>query len=235
MRYTAGLIIHLYLLFVAQATNAQADAVAAIRKIYSAYNKDYAIRFSGNMKMYNSNSPAKTIERISASYLLKGKSFKCSIGPVDMLLNEKYYVSVDKSVKIIIVGNKKDLNATMQSPVLNIDQIDKWLQQKNVLATVTRQNGIATLDLMDPKRVTGYDHYRIMYDAQTGFMQKVLLELSDDNDALHKTVVLEINYTLPVALTAGKDAFSEKQFFSIRKNRFGINETYKHYQLINQL
>jgi len=231
----AGWILLIPLLFIVKTTTAQSDALAAIRKIYSAYNTDYVMRFSGSMKMYKSNSPSTIIERTAASYLLKAGSFRCSIGPVDMLMNERYYVSVDRSVKIIIVGNKKDLEATIRSPVLNIDQIDKWLRQKSISATVSRQNNVETLDLKDPKRITGYDHYSIVYDSRTGFMQKVLLELSDDNDPLRKTMILEIEYTRPSAEKTARDPFSEKQFFTIRENKFEISDRYKSYQLINQL
>ena len=221
MRFAVSVAINLCCIsFAVQTAIAQTDAMAAIRKIYLAYNKHGALRFSGTMRMYNRSSPEKIIERISASYLLKGGSFKCTIGPVDMLLNRKYYVSVDKSVKIIIVGNKKDLNATMQSPVLNIDQIDKWLKEESVHATVTRHNSTETLELKDPNRVTGYDRYRIIYDGQTGFMQKVLLELSDDNDALHRTMVLEINYSRPLMIQAMKMNFLKSNFSPSGKIRF---------------
>src|SRR4051812_26378114 len=103
MGFKAGWVLLIHLFFIVKTTTAQSNALAAIRKIYSAYNTDYVMRFSGSMKMYKSNSPSKIIERTAASYLLKAGSFRCSIGPVDMLMNERYYVSVDRSVKIIIV------------------------------------------------------------------------------------------------------------------------------------
>ncbi len=236
IRFATVLIIQLHFFIgMMRLANAQTDALNSIRKICSAYTKTYTVSFNGTMKMYNKNDPAKIIERVSASYLLNAGSFKCSIGPVEMLLNNRYYVSVDKSVKIIIIGNKKDLNATMQSPVLNIDQIGKWIKEKNIDATVIKQNKIDVLELKDPKRVTGYDYYQIIYDHETGFMQKVLLELSDDNDVLHKTMVLEINYTRPLVQEGSRDMFSEKQFFSIRQNKIEVKNNYKGYQLINQL
>lgn len=214
---------------------AQGDALGAIQKIYSAYNKGYAISFSGTMKMYTKNNPAKIIERVSTRYLIKGHNFNCSIGPVDMLLNEKYYVSADKSVRVIIIGNKKDLAATMQAPALNLDQFAKWIKEKNINARIIPGTNAQDLLLTDPHRLTGYDSYRITYDPSTGFMQKAILELFDDNDPGHKTMVLEINYTRPEIAVEGKNSFSERHFFSVQQNKIRLQNNYKGYQLINQL
>jgi len=236
MRIAVKLLIKTCMcLIIACCGYAQGDALVAIQKIYSAYNKGYAISFNGTMKMYVKNNPAKIIERVPTRYLIKGRNFNCSIGPVDMLLNEKYYVSADKSVRVIIIGNKKDLGATMQAPALNLDQFAKWIKGKNMDARIIPGTNARELLLIDPHRLTGYDSYRIAYDPSTGFMQKVILELSDDNDPSHKTMVLEINYSRPEIAAESKNSFSERQFFSVQQNKIQLYNNYKGYQLINQL
>jgi len=236
MRIAAKLLIKGSMsLLMVYAAHAQDDALAAIQKIYTAYDKGYAISFNGVMKMYIKNNPAKIIERIPARYLIKGRNFNCGIGSVDLLLNEKYYVSADKSVRVIIIGNKKDLASTVQAPVLNLDQFGKWIKEKNIEARIIPGANAQELLLTDPYRLTGYDNYRITYDPDTGFMQRAILELSDENDSGHKTMVLEINYTRPVMAAENRDSFSEKQFFSVQQNRIQLHNNYKGYQLINQL
>ena len=236
MRIAVKLLIKTFsCLIIAGSGHAQGDALGAIQKIYSAYSKGYAISFNGTMKMYVKNNPAKIIERVPTRYLIKGHNFNCSIGPVNMLLNDRYYVSADKSVRVIIIGNKKDLAATMQAPALNLDQFAKWIKEKNMDARIIPGTNAQELLLTDPHRLTGYDSYRITYDPSTGFMQKVILELSDNNDAGHKTMVLEINYSRPEIIAENKDSFSEKQFFSLQQNKIQLHNNYKGYQLINQL
>jgi hypothetical protein len=236
MRITAKRIVKISVgLLMLCTANAQDDALAAIQKIYAAYNKAYTISFTGTMKMYAKANPAKIIERIPTRYLIKGHNFYCSIGPVTMLMNDKYYVSADKSVRILIIGNKKDLTAIMQSPVLSLDQFSKWIKEKDIDARIISGNAGQVLHLTDTHRITGYDQYSITYDRATGFMQKVILELSDGNDPIHKTIVIEINYTRPAIAAENKNNFSEKQFFSVQQNKIQLSNSYKGYQLINQL
>jgi hypothetical protein len=215
--------------------SAQNDASAAIHKICSAYNSGNTIGFNGNLKMYSKNNPGKIIEKMQSSYLLKGTNFSCSIGPLEMLLNDNYYVSVDKTIKLIMIGNKKDLSGTEQMPVLNIVQFKKWIEEKIIEANVTSNGPISVLQLTDAQAITGYNLYSIVYDNRTGYMKKVLLELSDYNDPVHKTIVLEINYSNPVLVEKGKSSFSEKHFFTVVKDKIQVTNNYKSYQLINQL
>jgi hypothetical protein len=236
MRMAVQLLVILWLNLVnVYIACAQDKALAAIQKIYSAYNTKYPISFSGSMKMYIKNEPAKIIERMQARYLLGGSRFSCSIGPVEMLLNEKYYVSADKSVRVIIIGNTKDLAATMQSPVLNLDRLSNWIKGKDIDAKVVSGSPIEILQLTDPHRLTGYDRYSISYNPITGCMQQVILELSDENSTGHKTMVLEVHYTRPAIVAETKDVFSEKRFFSLHDTTIQLNNDYTSYQLINQL
>jgi hypothetical protein len=214
---------------------AQPDALAAIRKIYAAYNTPNAIRFYGSLKMYIKNNPGKIMETMQSSYIIRGTNFACSIGPVEMLLNDNYYVSVDKTIRLIMIGNKKDLSGTEQIPVLNTAQFKTWIEEKTLKATVLSKGTTSVLQLTDVKGITGYNLYNITYDAITGFMRKVMLEISDYNDASHKTVVLEITYSNPVRVQKNSNTFSEKHFFSVTKNKIQLTANYRNYQLINQL
>lgn len=215
--------------------HAQTDALSAMQKICTAYNSKTAISFNGSLKMYIKNSPGKIIEKMKSSYVLKGKNFSCIIGPVEMLLNKDYYVSVDKTIKLIIIGNKRDLSGTEQIPVLNTSQFKTWIAEKIIEASVTSYGGDAVLQLTDQQGITGYNLYNITYDRVTGYMKKVVLEISDRNDPAHKTVVLEINYSRPVVAIKNEERFSEKQFFSVINTKIKVTNSYRGYQLINQL
>ncbi|MEP6749223.1 MAG: hypothetical protein ABJB86_15925 [Bacteroidota bacterium] len=222
-------------LLILPAVHAQNDAAIAIQKICTAYNHGETISFSGSLSMYAKSNPDKIIEKMQSSYIIRGSNFSCSIGPVQMLLNDEYYVSVDKTIKLIMIGNKKDLSGTEQMPVLNISQFKKWIEEKEIKATIIRRGNNSVLTLTDVQGITGYNIYNITYDNATGYMKKVLLELSDANDPEHKTIVLEINYSKPVLAGRTKDAFSEKQFFTITQNKIQVASDYKNYQVINQL
>lgn len=215
--------------------SAQGDVTAAIEKIYAAYNTDHIISFSGSLKMYAKNNPGKIIEQMTSSYTLKGTNFTCRIGPIEMLVNNKYYVSVDKTIKLIMIGYKKDLSGTEQAPVLNTGQFKKWIEAKTIDAAIMTRGTNAVLQLTDKRGITGYHLYSIVYDTLTGFMKKAFLETSDYNDRSHKTVVLEISYTSPVTTVKNHDVFSERQFFSVVNNKLRIAHNYQAYQLINQL
>ncbi|MES1225446.1 MAG: hypothetical protein ABUT20_58745, partial [Bacteroidota bacterium] len=200
MKYAlASLIIVSLCFLLPAAATAQPDALSAIQKIYGAYNTGNAIRFTGNLKMYIKSDPGKIIDKTKSTYVLRGGNFLCSIGPVEMLLNDNYYVSVDKSIKLIIIGNKKDISGTGQMPALNLRQFKKWIGEKTIEASVAGGGSNSILELIDAQGVTGYNLYSITYDAITGYMKKVVMEVYDNNDSSHKTVVLEINYTNPVA------------------------------------
>ncbi|HTE11318.1 MAG TPA: hypothetical protein VK645_10110 [Chitinophagaceae bacterium] len=228
------IVVIVFMLVAVTPARAQDDVLAAIQKIYNAYNSGHVIRFAGNMKMYDKNDPAKIIEKMQSNYLVKDKNFSCSIGPVEMLLNDKYYVSVDNSDKLIMIGYKKDLSATAQAPVLNISQFKKMIADKKMEAVVSNKAGVAVLQLSDINGASGFTMYNIEYNAASGYMKKVILE-TGSNSGTGKTMVLEINYSGPAAVTDGKDVFSEKSFFSIVNNKIQVTANYKTYQIINQL
>ena len=214
---------------------AQADPIAAIRKIYSAYNTNNGIRFSGSMKMYNKNDPGKIIEQIQSSYVIKGANFSCRIGPVLMLLNDDYYVSSDKTIKLLMVGRRKDLSGTGQIPVLNTGQLKTWIEEKAMRATLTEQGSESILQINDEQGISGYRLFRLRYSNASGYIKNILMEIDDHNDPARKTMILEINYTIPIIIADCKDIFSEKAFFSIVNKTIRVTENYKTYQLINQL
>ena len=134
-----------------------------------------------------------------------------------------------------MIGNKKDLSGTEQIPVLNTAQFKTWIEEKTLGAAVLSKGATSVLQLTDMQGITGYNLYSITYDAATGFMKKVVLEISDYNDASHKAVVLEITYSSPVPAEKSNNAFSEKHFFSIAGNKIKLTANYKNFQLINQL
>ncbi|MFT3935473.1 MAG: hypothetical protein QM726_17735 [Chitinophagaceae bacterium] len=214
---------------------AQDDASKVIQKIVNAYHSDKPMRFSGSMKMYPKTNAAKVSERMESEFILHGKKFYCSIGPLQMLLNDDYYVSVDKADKLIMIGHHKDVSGTANVPVLNMDAFALLIKEKKIEAIISKQGGNSLLQLNDAENVTGYSAYSIEYDASTGYMKKVLLERKDANTASGKTMVLEINYTIPVAISANKNVFSEKPFFSIVNKRIQLTDNYRGYQVINQL
>jgi hypothetical protein len=227
--------VSFFLLLVLINGNAQNEAMNAIAKIYNAYNSNTIIRFNGNMKMFAKSEPAKIIEKMRSSYIIKDKNFICIIGPVEMLLNDNYYVSVDNSEKIIMIGRKKDLAAAARMPVLNIDQFKKQITDKKIQAVAGKNGTTAVLQLTDEKGASGYNSYNIEYDEVKGYMKKVVLETDAYNNENDKTLVLEINYTQPEPVENTKDFFSEKTFFSIVNNKIQLTPDYKNYQIINQL
>jgi hypothetical protein len=212
----------------------QQDAAGELQKLYKAYNNGTVLRFTGSMKMYGKNEPLKILEKMQSSYTLKGKNFFCRIGPVEMMMNDLYYVSVDNSDKLMMIGNKKDL-PNMQMPVLNIEQIKKWINDKKMHATASLKGSFGILELFDPSGITGYNKYTIEYDKQTGYMKKVLLETSAADENNLNTMVLEIIYSNPVAVETSANLFSEKTFFSIVNKNIQLARDYKGYQIINQL
>lgn len=224
-----------FLLLGSLCSYSQDDALSAIGKIYNAYNGAAAIRFNGSMKMYAKGQPAKIIEKMQSSYTIKDKNFICTIGPVAMLLNRNYYISVDNEEKLMMVGRQKDLAAAAKVPVLNIDQFRKGILEKKILAVVIDKGATAILQLTDLSGNSGYNSYSIEYAVSSGHMKKVVLETDAYNDEQNKTLVLEINYTEPVPAENGTDLFSEKTFFSIVHNKLLPAPGYKNYQIINQL
>lgn len=225
----------LLLIFGMPHCRAQADALSAIQKIYNAYNKPYSIHFNGTMKMYKKNFPGKIIERIESVYTIQKENFICHVGSVQMLLNDNYYVSADKSVKILVIGHRKDLSGTEQIPAVNLSRFKKWIKDKTIAASLVSNKLLSILQLTDPHGITGYNSYQVFFSSQTGYMQKVLLETSDNNDPSRATMVLEIDYSIPSTGQGNNNLFSEKQFFSVTHDQLRVNATYKNYQLINQL
>jgi hypothetical protein len=228
----AGVVL---LLVAVIAGHAQDDASAVIQKIYNAYNNNTAIHFTGSMKMYVKNDPSKIIDRIQSSYTVKNKNFSCSIGAVAMLLNDNYYVSVDNSDRLIMIGRKKDLPSVASTPVLNLDQLKSRIAGKKIQAVTAGKGTAAILQLTDIDGSSGFSMYNIEYDTTTGYMKKVVLETINYNNQAGKTMVLEINYTQPEFMAGDKNAFSEKSFFSVVNNKIQLTANYKNYQIINQL
>jgi hypothetical protein len=231
---TAKIGIVIMLLFCFRQSTGQSPALAAISKICKAYNSSMAIQFRGYIKMYNKNTPAVIIETMASTYTIRKNNFSCTIGSVSMLLNEKYYVSVDKSLKIMMIGNKKDLSAIAQVPVLNIGRFAALIEDNTLTASIENRQDGTVMTLTDKATVSGYGNYSIWYEPSSGYLKKVLVELFDPNDTSRKTVVLEIRYTMPVP-AAGNLLFDETDFFSIVNGKVKMNALYKSYQLINQL
>lgn len=228
IRITAVIVLY----FSVISLQAQANAMTAIRQIHKSYYCGTAIRFTGNMKMYAKNQPSRIIDQLQSSYILKNKNFRCSIGPVSMLLNDDYYVSVDNSGRIVMLGHRKDLPAMAGNPVLNLDQLEKWLDEKKIQATVSVNTVSTILQITDMEAVSGFNAYSIEFNTITGYMKKVVMESVTSNEP-GKITVLEINYSVP--LPAANTSFSEKPFFSMVGNSIQLNAAYRGYQLINQL
>jgi len=226
--------IILFLLVVAK-VDAQNEALMAMQKICTAYNSGSTINFNATMIMYAKNNPGKIIEKMESSYTLKAMNFTCHIGPVLMLLNDNYYVSADKTLKLIVIGHRKDLPGNGGMPVLNIAQFKALIKDKAIQASVIPQGNNLFLQLSDPEGISGYHLCSIVCNAKTGYMKKVVMEIDDYNDTTGKTMVLEINYTVPVVAEKNKNAFSEKPFFSFSNNAIRTTDNYKGYQVINQL
>lgn len=223
----------LWMILMLSMANAQADALAAIQKIYNAYNTNNAVRFTGNIKMFARDQPAKLIERMQCRYILQHKKFVCKIGPIEMLLNDSYYVSVDNSDKILIVGRKKDLSAFAGAAVLHLEQLKSLVTGNKIKAIVSVKGSTGILQLIDSACSSGFGRYSIEYSTQSGCMKKVLLETAGNEPA--KIMVLEINYSAPEIISANQETFSEKAFFTIVNNKILLSDGYKNYQLVNQL
>lgn len=215
--------------------NAQKDVLAAVKKIADAYNTREAISFTGSMRLYASDHPGKIIERMQSNYLIKGTRLLCSLGPMEMLLNEQYYVTVDKTIKVITIGHRKDLSSTAQLPVLNTGRFQQWITAKTITAAVAVHGKSRVLQLTDTKGATGYNLYRIWYDYSTGYIEKMLMETAGFNNIPHQKMVLQINYSKPLRPPASKNSFSENRYLTIAGNTIHVKEYYKTYQLINQL
>ena len=218
-----------------QRANAQEDALNAIEKISRAYQSEHTLSFTANMKMYNRANPAAIIEQMQCSYLLHRALFNCRIGPVEMLLNDSFYVSVDRSVKMIIIGHKKDLSGTEQMPALNTTVFKQWIGNKAVEAKLLKRGSLHILTIADQHGIGPYNFYAISFDPVTGYMKTVQLELSDKADSTHKTMVLSIQYSTPTVVVPSREEFSEKRFFSMVNKKIYLNSQYKNFQLINQL
>ncbi|MEP7280037.1 MAG: hypothetical protein ABI813_15425 [Bacteroidota bacterium] len=214
---------------------AQIDPFAVMQKICAAYKSGTPLRFYGSMSMYLKSNPDNIIEKMHSSYMVDGTNFICSIGPLELLSNDTYYVSADKMAKLIMIGHKKDLANGKQIPVLNADRFKKWIKEKRVQAVVIPGYTRSVLKLTDSGGETGYYLYKIEYDNGTGYMKQVLLETADPNDTSRKTMVLKITYTTPVARQKDNNTFSEQHFFSITANKVQLAPAYRGYQLINQL
>ena len=214
---------------------AQENIAAAMEQIYKAYSSSYALSFTGKMKMYVKGNPSKIIEALQSSYAIKESNFFCTTGLVQLLMNDDYYVSVDKALRLIVVGYKRDIAETYRLPVLNLASFRKYLGDGVISGTVKRQDNLVLLQLNDPKVLTGCALYNIIYDSKKGYLKKVTMEMSDHYNTSNKVMVLEINYTAPVIIRDGSKSFSEKPFFSIVNNKIRLAHAYKNYQLINQL
>ncbi len=229
LNFTAATVFFVIGIFNLQA---QDNALDAIEKIYNGYSNGTAIHFTGSIKMYAKNEPSRILDHLQSSYTLKNSHFSCSIGPVSMLLNNDYYVSVDNSAKLIMLGHKKDLPAMAGNPVLNLAQLKKWLKEKKMQASLSVNGDAAILQLTDINAVSGFTFYHIAFNTNTGYMKRVVMESAAHTEK-GKIIVLEIKYSAP--LPAGNYSFSEKDFFSIVDNRLQLSEVYRNYQLINQL
>lgn len=235
MQWNKKMLLAAGLLLLYNALLAQADPLACIDKIYGAYKSNHVASFNGAMKMYTKSNPQKIIETMQSSYTMKGANCICRIGPVLMLLNENYYVSVDNTLKLLVIGYRKGLSSIDQQPVLNIGRFKALLHDKSIEAAVINNGALRVLQLTDTHNVTGYSFCSIAYNPVTGYLKKVVMETSDYNDEAHKTMVLEIDYTAPVPVGESKSLFSEKPFFSINNNKVRVADNYRTYQLINQL
>ena len=172
---------------------------------------------------------------MESSFTVKNGNFNCRIGPVSLLLNDTYYVSVDNNDKLIMVGRRKDLQTVAGMPVLGIDQLKKQVAAQKIKAISVVNNAGAVLRLTDPGGRSGFTSYHIEYIPATGYIKKVILETGSDSNGTGKNMVLEINYTAPVPVLPGKNYFLETDFFSMVGNRIQLATAYKNYQLINQL
>ncbi|MEO6314591.1 MAG: hypothetical protein ABIU63_09105 [Chitinophagaceae bacterium] len=213
---------------------AQDEVPDVIKKIYNSYNQPVTIYFTGKIQMYDKAFPEKIIDRAECRYTMTNNSFNGSIGPVSILLNDRYYVSADNGSKILVIGRRKDLPKMSGTPVSYLEQLSNGIAGGEYTAIASHSTNAGLLELKQVRRKDGATAFAITYNILTGYMEKVMVENTNYDNGSGKTMVLEITYSKPIKLIAGS-GFSEKVFFSIVHNKLEVNNAYKDYQLINQL
>lgn len=229
-----AVLIGFLFLFSAEAATSQSDALSAMQRITGAYQTQSALRFSGKMIMYRKGEPHRIIETMSAKYLIQGNNVSCTFGPMQILMNSDYYVSVDNSIRIMVVGRNRDLAATGQLPVLNIGKLKEWVAGNKISATLVKEKAEDVVELSDSRQLSGFSRYRIRF-TPAGFLTSVVMETSDYHSNAGPVMVLEVNYSKPAVIESSRTDFSERTFFSLYHNRPRVAAKFTGYQVINQL
>jgi len=168
MMLMGGLLIHAS----ASATDTTGTVKQFMEKTQQAYRSAAYLSFHVLYQYANKNQPDNYIDTMSGEVAIDKNRMRFLLEEMETVTNDKYTIQVIKDEKLIYLSTPRP--AQLTDPVSMLDSV--LLHLNGVQAQVTRNKGIATLNIIFPPGQT-YKTMTMTINESTGYFQKVVYEL----------------------------------------------------------
>lgn len=229
----------LLLLICSADSMAQRDAFSELSKIREAYSQPKGILFRSTITMYKTGNLWEPLDKISCQYALKGANYYCKIGPIELVKNNEYFVSVDHEDQYLKVGDARKIPTQQDAFITGLSSLKQLLANKSFIGEISSKGNQSILILTAAANAyTDVRKYTVYYRSGSYLIDRVLMEVNQVNDdGNQEEVTLETvySYSQIQQVTEIDNFLNLSRFVEIKGNTIELGAAYKKYQLINQL
>ena len=161
----------------AQTTPANPAIIATLDRMYKNYDSVPFMSFDV-LFVYNSDTLAGNFvnEQLAGTYTMAGKRMKYTLGNIDFMQNDSFFIAVYNSDKMILVDEPKIHNSGSQLPMRQ--QMDSLLKgyanQYTISSSSSGDTGKITMLRLDS--TAQFDRFSISYDTATKMLYQLNYE-----------------------------------------------------------
>jgi hypothetical protein len=191
------------------------------------------MHYKADLKMYTSVKPVHLIDQLQANCWLSKDGYYTKIGPVEVVKNSRYQLTIDHDDKLVVLAGAQDTKDKLKDLLTGMGALLEGMKGGGVrVQKIMRGNDtwLELSQLSDPEM----QQCNIQYDPVTFSIKRLWLKVLDVSQSETDPVIVDIVYNydrqLPVA-----DQFSEAKYVRVSGKQIVLQSPYQQYTLINQL
>ena len=220
--------------------NTTSDYLADYAKIVEAYTCKQNLTYTVSYKSFDTNR-SKPDTVLNGKFEFKGKCFRSSLAGTESIKNEKYYLSVDHSNKIMYLTYSKNI-AQNFLPTANIDTVLRKMKLNVTVGDLSATGG-KRYTIVYPPNSSQYKSISMEFDVKSYLIKKVTMKLypreneyDDKNWNYLDDPFIEMVYSQYNTSTIEDGRFSLDKFLVIGKGDDAVlTPAFKGYELVNSI
>lgn len=231
-----ALVLYLVLMFYASGSFAQnPDCALELIRMKDAYKKYSAYIMEGNMQAYYAPDYNTAIDKQRYVFIKSGKGYNYSIGPMEIMVSEKYQVRIDHEEKSISYSKIDNL----QSAIDVAEQQFNMLIQ-NVASSTTAKYSFKCGSIDKNQRslkfeTTGklfHQKAQFIYDKTSFEVSRMIVDDVDPGSGKEFRLDCRFN-TTPLKESGAGKLKTWRDVFHMKNGKLEVNKAFQSYRVLN--